>query len=124
MLFHGPIKCQWANSVPIGPPLPIYPPESPALTRSTSAGDPWPMGHLLILDQGQVFSVPALAWWNMLPVENWALRDLLQFLRTCKIELFRQAFGYDGICLSTISLPCLHLIADVYRIQLQPSAWT
>ena len=47
----------------------------------------------LVSTQASTFSVLAPTWWNQLPYDIRVLRDLLQFRRACKTELFRQAFS-------------------------------
>ena len=42
--------------------------------------------------RARAFSALAPAWWNALQYEIRALRELNQFHRACKMELFRQAY--------------------------------
>ncbi|XP_054848665.1 von Willebrand factor A domain-containing protein 5A-like [Eublepharis macularius] len=53
--------------------------------------------HLLVVPGPKDISVASTrAWWNMLPVETQALRDLLlQFYQVCKTEMFHQAYESD-----------------------------
>ena len=50
-------------------------------------------GQCLLRVPGHKEIKVALTWWNSLPSEIRALKELNQFLRACKIELFRQAYG-------------------------------
>ena len=43
--------------------------------------------------RARAFSALAPAWWNALPSDIRALRELNQFRRACKTELFRRAYG-------------------------------
>ena len=54
---------------------------------------PSPKDIKLASTRARAFSALALAWWNALPNNIRALRELNQFRRACKTELFRQAYG-------------------------------
>ena len=54
---------------------------------------PGPKDIKLASTRAKVFSAVAPAWWNGLPSDIRALRELNQFRRACKTELFRQAYG-------------------------------
>ena len=54
---------------------------------------PGPKEVRLASTRARAFSALALAWWNSLPFEIRALRELNQFCRACKTELFHQAYG-------------------------------
>ena len=48
---------------------------------------------MLASTRARAFSALALAWWTALPNGIRALRELDQFRRACKMELFCQAYG-------------------------------
>ena len=54
---------------------------------------PGPKNIRLASTRARAFSALALAWWNTLPSEIRVLRELNQFRRPCKTELFRQAYS-------------------------------
>ena len=54
---------------------------------------PGPKDIKLASTRARAFSALAPAWWNALPSDIRALRELNQFRRACKTELFCQAYG-------------------------------